>query len=383
MNETSSRAHTIVTIYFRQKLISKTGDSISRVSEINLVDLAGSERAKTMGRGGSRLTEGTAINVSLHTLGRCITALAEQSKKGGEKVHVPYRESALTKLLNSVGGNSKTLMIAAISPADINYAESLSTLRYADQMKAIKTKAVINENATDKLIRELRAEIERLKKLLENGGGSGNSMDLQKFEQELAFYRDGFSKFEEEKRKFEEKLKLEKLEKEKESLSAHLWNINEDPALCGLVKHRILKSEKMIKIGMQDDNDIVLEGQNIFGYHAEIENTDDKRIFIRHLNGSMVLLNGKQLETKTELNHNDRILFGNTHLYAFSHPIELKKNLKSLNRNASYINSNKNGGPTYFEAMNEITRNGEGAIRRTIAVQTDIHKAKCKVCTIN
>ena len=268
------------------------------------------------GRGGSRLTEGTAINVSLHTLGRCITALAEQSKSK-TPVHIPYRESALTKLLNSVGGNSKTLMIAAISPADINYAESLSTLRYADQMKAIKTKAVINENATDKLIRELRAEIERLKKLLAEGGGiggvNGDLKNLQdKFEKELEFFKGGYNKLEEEKKKADERLKLERFKLEQEKNCAHFWNINEDPALCGLIKHKVLKGENGVKIGREDDNDIVLEGQNIFGYHALIENKDDKNIVLKALNGSIILVNGRPLEGVCELNHNDRVLFGNT-----------------------------------------------------------------------
>lgn len=267
-----------------------------------------------MGRGGSRLAEGTAINVSLHTLGRCITALAEQSKSKKE-VHIPYRESSLTKMLNSIGGNSKTLMIASISPADINYAESLSTLRYADQMKAIKTKAVVNENATDKLIRELRAEIDRLKNLLSGGKlGSGENPDLEnesalkslqdKFEKELDFYKNGYSKLEEETKKADQKMKLAKIKREQDRIAAHLWNINEDPELCGLIKHKVVKSEVAVKVGMQEDNDIVIEGQNIFGYHALLENMDDKTIFVSHLNGSMVLLNGKQLETKTELKHN-------------------------------------------------------------------------------
>jgi hypothetical protein len=96
--------------------------------------------------------------------------LADQS--GGKKaVIVPYRDSVLTRLLkNALGGNSKTVMIAALSPADINYEETLSTLRFADRAKAIKTVAIVNESPTDKLIRELREENKKLQELLTKGG---------------------------------------------------------------------------------------------------------------------------------------------------------------------------------------------------------------------
>ena len=128
MNATSSRAHTVVTINFEQIRKDETGKERTLSSEINLVDLAGSERANSTGATGDRLKEGSAINQSLTCLGNVISALAEQS--GGKKVLVPYRDSTLTKLLqNALGGNSKTVMIAALSPADINLEETLSTLR--------------------------------------------------------------------------------------------------------------------------------------------------------------------------------------------------------------------------------------------------------------
>ena len=129
MNATSSRAHTIVGIHFIQKKKNSAGKEMAKGAVVNLVDLAGSERVESTGATGDRLKEGAAINVSLSSLGNVIHALAEQSE--GKKVRVPYRDSVLTKLLqNALGGNSKTIMIAAISPADINYDESLSTLRY-------------------------------------------------------------------------------------------------------------------------------------------------------------------------------------------------------------------------------------------------------------
>eukprot|EP00051_Salpingoeca_urceolata_P018835 m.267969 g.267969 ORF g.267969 m.267969 type:complete len:1177 (+) comp19290_c0_seq13:198-3728(+) len=179
MNATSSRAHTIVTIQFDQ-ITLEGGRETTKSSEINLVDLAGSERASSTGAQGDRLKEGSAINQSLSALGKVISALADESL-GKQKVHVPYRESMLTRLLaNALGGNSKTVMIAALSPADINHDETLSTLRYADRAKKIKTKAVINENPTDKLIRELKEENARLKAKLDGSGSddTGGTNDV-------------------------------------------------------------------------------------------------------------------------------------------------------------------------------------------------------------
>ncbi|CAE1299414.1 Kinesin-like protein KIF1B,Kinesin-like protein KIN-4B,Kinesin-like protein KIF1A,Kinesin-like protein KIF28P,Kinesin-like protein KIF16B,Kinesin-like protein FLA10,Kinesin-like protein KIN-12D,Kinesin-like protein KIF17,Kinesin-like protein KIN-4A,Kinesin-like protein unc-104,Osmotic avoidance abnormal protein 3,Kinesin-like protein KIF1C,Kinesin-related protein 1,Kinesin-like protein Klp98A,Kinesin-like protein KIF14,Kinesin-like protein KIF18B,Chromosome-associated kinesin KIF4,Kinesin-like protein KIF1 len=116
----------------------------------------GSERVDSTGATGDRLREGANINKSLSALGNVISALADLAS-GKKKVLVPYRDSVLTKLLkNALGGNSRTVMIAALSPADINYEETLSTLRYADRAKKIKNNAVINENPMDKLLRELR-----------------------------------------------------------------------------------------------------------------------------------------------------------------------------------------------------------------------------------
>ncbi|TKC51071.1 hypothetical protein EI555_007000 [Monodon monoceros] len=146
------------------------------VSKIHLVDLAGSERADATGATGVRLKEGGNINKSLVTLGNVISALADLSQDAAnplvkkKQVFVPYRDSVLTWLLkDSLGGNSKTIMIATISPADVNYGETLSTLRYANRAKNIINKPTINEDANVKLIRELRAEIARLKMLLAQG----------------------------------------------------------------------------------------------------------------------------------------------------------------------------------------------------------------------
>ncbi|KDR21304.1 hypothetical protein L798_04238 [Zootermopsis nevadensis] len=173
MNETSSRSHAVFTIFFTQQRNDKTTElSTEKVSKISLVDLAGSERADSTGAKGTRLKEGANINKSLTTLGKVISALAEVATKKKKKADfIPYRDSVLTWLLReNLGGNSKTAMIAAISPADINYDETLSTLRYADRAKQIVCKAVVNEDANAKLIRELKEEIMRLRDLLKAEG---------------------------------------------------------------------------------------------------------------------------------------------------------------------------------------------------------------------
>ncbi|XP_034359226.1 kinesin-like protein KIF1B isoform X3 [Arvicanthis niloticus] len=185
MNETSSRSHAVFTIVFTQKKQDpETNLSTEKVSKISLVDLAGSERADSTGAKGTRLKEGANINKSLTTLGKVISALAEvdnctsKSKKKKKTDFIPYRDSVLTWLLReNLGGNSRTAMVAALSPADINYDETLSTLRYADRAKQIKCNAVINEDPNAKLVRELKEEVTRLKDLL-RAQGLGDIIDI-------------------------------------------------------------------------------------------------------------------------------------------------------------------------------------------------------------
>uniref|UniRef100_A0A803VM04 plus-end-directed kinesin ATPase n=1 Tax=Ficedula albicollis TaxID=59894 RepID=A0A803VM04_FICAL len=168
MNETSSRSHAVFNIIFTQKRHdAETDITTEKVSKISLVDLAGSERADSTGAKGTRLKEGANINKSLTTLGKVISALAEMNKKKKKTDFIPYRDSVLTWLLReNLGGNSRTAMVAALSPADINYDETLSTLRYADRAKQIRCNAVINEDPNNKLIRELKDEVARLRDLL-------------------------------------------------------------------------------------------------------------------------------------------------------------------------------------------------------------------------
>ena len=182
MNETSSRSHAVFTLTVTQKRHDvETSMDTEKVAKISLVDLAGSERATSTGATGARLKEGAEINRSLSTLGRVISALADLST--GKKKNmsmVPYRDSVLTWLLkDSLGGNSMTAMIAAISPADINFEETLSTLRYADSAKRIKNHAVVNEDPNARMIRELKEELAQLRSKLSSGATSGGIAEEQ------------------------------------------------------------------------------------------------------------------------------------------------------------------------------------------------------------
>lgn len=153
-----------------------------KVSRLSLVDLAGSEKVSKTGSEGERLKEGCNINRSLLTLGQVISTLADNAQNKSKPKHIPYRDSVLTWLLkDSLGGNSKTVMLSTISTAFDNYDETLSTLRYADRAKRIVNNAVVNEDPNAKIIRNLREELETLKKELEkakNKMNKGNDEQL-------------------------------------------------------------------------------------------------------------------------------------------------------------------------------------------------------------
>jgi hypothetical protein len=248
MNDTSSRSHAVFTIMLKQIHHDyRTDETTERLARIRLVDLAGSERAKATEATGQRLREGGNINKSLTTLGRVIAALADP-KHG--RVHnsnrknrdiVPYRDSILTWLLkDSLGGNSKTAMIACIAPSD--YDETLSTLRYADQAKRIRTQAIVNQDHVssaekDAQITEMQETIRSLRWTLNQQQQNG-SVSVMKAMQESAEaqsekVREFTSKYENMLQIMEEKLaisesKVRQLEEEKEALSIHLKLVLEE-----------------------------------------------------------------------------------------------------------------------------------------------------------
>ncbi|KAG2661484.1 hypothetical protein PVAP13_1KG507200 [Panicum virgatum] len=193
MNRQSSRSHAIFTICVEQKRASGTSDKSSSSdydilsSKFHLVDLAGSERAKRTGADGHRLKEGIHINKGLLALGNVISALGDE-KKRKEGAFVPYRDSKLTRLLqDSLGGNSKTVMIACISPADINAEETINTLKYANRARNIQNKAVVNRDPATAEMQKLRSQLEQLQtELLFSRSGSAALEELQLLQKKVS-----------------------------------------------------------------------------------------------------------------------------------------------------------------------------------------------------
>ncbi|EGI57498.1 Osmotic avoidance abnormal protein 3, partial [Acromyrmex echinatior] len=172
MNAASSRSHAVLTLSLEAIAINNDDDNGNAVrrGRLHLVDLAGSERQTRTGATGDRLKEAASINLSLSALGNVISALA-----AGNGRHVPYRDSKLTRLLrDSLGGNARTLMIACVSPSDIDAEETLSTLRYAARARCIKNKPIVNEDPKDDLL------VERLRKECES-----SNLSAQKLKEEL------------------------------------------------------------------------------------------------------------------------------------------------------------------------------------------------------
>uniref|UniRef100_A0A673YXV6 Kinesin family member 4 n=1 Tax=Salmo trutta TaxID=8032 RepID=A0A673YXV6_SALTR len=167
MNAASSRSHAIFTITLEQRRGADRSDNV--VSKLHLVDLAGSERQKKTKAEGDRLKEGISINRGLLSLGNVISALGDENKKG---TFVPYRDSKLTRLLqDSLGGNSHTLMIACVSPADSNIEETINTLRYADRARKIKNKPVVNVDPRAAEMKRLKQQVQELQVMLLHARG--------------------------------------------------------------------------------------------------------------------------------------------------------------------------------------------------------------------
>ncbi|XP_050787821.1 kinesin-like protein KIF1B isoform X3 [Gopherus flavomarginatus] len=382
MNETSSRSHAVFTIVFTQKRHDTETDLCTeKVSKISLVDLAGSERADSTGAKGTRLKEGANINKSLTTLGKVISALAEVSKKKKKTDFIPYRDSVLTWLLReNLGGNSRTAMVAALSPADINYDETLSTLRYADRAKQIKCNAVINEDPNAKLVRELKEEVTRLKDLL-RAQGLGDIIDtsmgslsaspsscslnsqvgltsVSSIQERIMSTPGGEEAIERLKESekiiaelnetWEEKLrKTEAIRMEREALLAemgvairedggtlgvfspkktpHLVNLNEDPLMSECLLYYI--KDGITRVGQADAErrqDIVLSGAHIKEEHclfrSERNHNGDVIVTLEPCERSETYVNGKRVVQPVQLRSGNRIIMGKNHVFRFNHP---------------------------------------------------------------
>ncbi|XP_029938698.1 kinesin-like protein KIF1A isoform X13 [Salarias fasciatus] len=392
MNETSSRSHAVFNIIFTQKRHDAETDNTSeKVSKISLVDLAGSERADSTGAKGTRLKEGANINKSLTTLGKVISALAEvdsgpnkNKKKKKVESFIPYRDSVLTWLLReNLGGNSRTAMVAALSPADINYDETLSTLRYADRAKQIRCNAVINEDPNNRLVRELKEEVSRLKDLLYAQGlgdiiemtnamtGMSPSPSLSALSSRagsIASLHDRimFSPGSEEaierlketekiiaelNETWEEKLRrTEAIRMEREALLAemgvamredggtvgvfspkktpHLVNLNEDPLMSECLLYYI--KDGITRVGRLDASsrqDIVLSGHFIKDEHCTFTSSTGptgETVVLEPCEGAETYVNGKRVTEPTILKSGNRIILGKSHVFRFNHPVQAR-----------------------------------------------------------
>ncbi|XP_017158049.1 stAR-related lipid transfer protein 9 isoform X2 [Poecilia reticulata] len=364
-HDTSSRSHAIFTIQYTQAILENNLPS-ETVSKINLVDLAGSERADPQ-YCRDRLTEGSNINKSLVTLGIVISALAQNSQMssscqsinsvasegdsstlgshssslsggagGGRRLcFIPYRDSVLTWLLkDSLGGNSKTIMIATVSPSANSYNETLSTLRYAAHARNIVNKPRVNEDANVRLIRELREEIDRLKSML-------LSFELRNPSPSLSDERDGNLS----EMVLQNELKVEQLTKDwseswrdkKEllerysvdinrdragflinSLQPHLVSLDRDVLSTGIVFYHL--REGITRIGPHDQREephIVVQGSS----RCEIENHGGV-VTLRPLPGCVCLLNDREATEPCRLAQGTVITLGGEHKFRFNHPAE-------------------------------------------------------------
>uniref|UniRef100_A0A674JPS6 Kinesin family member 13B n=1 Tax=Terrapene triunguis TaxID=2587831 RepID=A0A674JPS6_9SAUR len=336
MNEESSRSHAVFKIILTHTLYDvQSGTSGEKVGKLSLVDLAGSERATKTGAAGDRLKEGSNINKSLTTLGLVISALADQAAGKNKNKFVPYRDSVLTWLLkDSLGGNSKTAMVATVSPAADNYDETLSTLRYADRAKNIVNHAVVNEDPNARIIRELREEVEKLREQLTKAEAMKSPELKDRLEESEKLIQEMTVTWEEKLRKTEEI--AQERQKQLESLGISLQssgikvgdnkcflvNLNADPALNELLVY-YLKEHTLI--GSDDSQDIQLCGMGILPEHCIIEITSEGQVMLTPQKNTRTFVNGSAVVGPTLLHHGDRILWGNNHFFRLNLPKKKKK----------------------------------------------------------
>ncbi|XP_026743033.1 kinesin-like protein Klp98A [Trichoplusia ni] len=344
MNDVSSRSHAIFTITFVQASYLRHNNMPSEtVSKVHLVDLAGSERADATGATGQRLVEGAHINKSLVTLGSVISALADSSQplevraqKGAKKVFIPYRDSVLTWLLkDSLGGNSKTIMIAAISPADCNYGETLSTLRYANRAKNIINKPTINEDPNVKLIRELREEIEKLRAQIAHDTDPidtepGVLATLQRKEaQEKVLTEKWTEKWRETQQILQEQkalgLRKSGLGVVLDSDMPHLVGIDDDLLSTGVTLYHLKEGETVIgSAEYRPLPDIVLSGAAVLPLHCRVSLAGGTATLLP-APGAQCWLNTVLLDGPAKLSQGCILLLGRTNMFRYNDPAEAAK----------------------------------------------------------
>ncbi|XP_040211839.1 kinesin-like protein KIF13A [Rana temporaria] len=336
MNEQSSRSHSILTLTVTQTCNDhKSGASRELVSKVSLVDLAGSERSYKSGAQGSQLKECCNINKSLLTLGLVINSLAEISENKRKSQYVRYRDSVLTLLLkNNLGGNSKTIMLATVSPAADNYQETLSTLRYAESAKRIVNQAVVNEDVKSKAIEELQEEIKRLSEQLTTT--EHVKTEVQKLKSQLEEKENLLSDL---KTSWEEKLKrtevaTQEWKKNLENMGVILKKQNVTFSNdCYLIQQSTSLSihniNDIIKIGSGPSQDIQISGPDVECEHCVIRKTEGE-VFLIAVNDSKTHVNGCFSKTKTQLWHEDKIQIG-TNVFVLHQPSRPKPEYMKAN----------------------------------------------------
>ncbi|XP_054157934.1 kinesin-like protein KIF13B [Oppia nitens] len=333
MNSESSRSHAVFTITLTCSVFDNTvGVTGEKVSKMSLVDLAGSERAVKTGAVGDRLKEGSNINKSLTTLGLVISKLADQSSGKSREQFVPYRDSVLTWLLkDNLGGNSKTVMVATISPAADNFEETLSTLRYADRAKRIVNHAVVNEDPNNRIIRELREEVDQLRAQLMNATQQSDLYERLVESEKLIQTME--QTWEEKLRKTEiiHQERQQALEKmgisvqssgiRVENSKYYLVNLNADPSLNELLVYYLKDKTLIGRSDAPNEQDIQLSGIGIMPEHCIIEvNTLTNELVIEPLDGARTCVNGSVIKERTGLKNGARILWGNNHFFRLNCP---------------------------------------------------------------
>uniref|UniRef100_A0A670Y6C4 Kinesin motor domain-containing protein n=1 Tax=Pseudonaja textilis TaxID=8673 RepID=A0A670Y6C4_PSETE len=373
VHDASSRSHAIFTIQYTQAILENNLPS-ETASKINLVDLAGSEKADPS-YCKHRITEGGNINKSLVTLGIVISALAENTQMFSScqsissiasevdsdrtdsycgsninsckrQAYIPYRDSILTWLLkDSLGGNSKTIMVATISPASCCYNETVNTLRYASNAKKIINKPRVNEDANVKLIRELQEEIHRLKVMLMN------------FEMIDQLTKDWTDKWINRKAIMEEysvDINKKKAGVTIDSNLPHFVAMDDDILSTGVVLYHL--REGTTKIGRSDSNqdqDIVLQGQGIEKDHCIVDNQHGI-VTLRPLQGAHCVVNHHEVTDSVRLSQGAVVVLGKTHKFRFNHPAEAallrqKRSVKSYAETGVQHESELEIGPSLTE----------------------------------
>jgi kinesin family protein 16B len=330
MNDTSSRSHAVFTIRFTQASFV-AGIPAEKTSKLNLVDLAGSERTSSTGATGQQLKEGGSINKSLTTLGIVINELAKAAGPKAQKF-IPYRDSVLTWLLReSLGGNSKTIMLAAISPAAVNFGETLSTLHYANRAKNIVNKPIVNEDENVRIIKELRKEVDELKAMLgEKSASAELDAKIKQSEQLAAELTSNWSERWNDTQKVLEDKQLHLAEHglsvSLDSDRPHLVNLNlHDSLASGVTLHYLKDPDTTLgKADPTEPVDIELQGSDAELKHCVITIQSPSTVSLMPLNG-LCGVNGEPIEKAIQLVQGMQLTLGQDNVFRFNHPIQAKE----------------------------------------------------------